>query len=172
MNELEALNLAIQREEEAFNYYTNAASRVTSANGKRMLSWLASEEKGHIRILEKLCGQLEKSGKWLCAEEYTCSDLSDPLDCSELPSRPPDDIEQDFDLPEMDILKIAMDAESEAVDYYNSLAADTMDADGRAMLKKLAGIEKGHLDLLEEEYEWLKKSKEMFTIHRFDLRAS
>jgi hypothetical protein len=39
------------------------------------------------------------------------------------------------------------------------------------MFEKLSKVEQGHLDLLEEEHEWLRRSKELFTIHRFTLPA-
>ena len=47
MNELDALSLAIKREKEAHRYYGDAAARSTNKNGKKMFSWLASEEMGH-----------------------------------------------------------------------------------------------------------------------------
>lgn len=50
MNELQALNLAIEREKGAHRRYSEAAAQATDEKGKRMFSWLASEEMGHVRI--------------------------------------------------------------------------------------------------------------------------
>ncbi len=54
--------------------------------------------------------------------------------------------------------------------FYDEISKGVKDADGKKMLKTLSSIEKGHLELLEEEYEWLRRAKETFTIHRFQLR--
>ena len=51
------------------------------------------------------------------------------------------------------------------------LQKKTTEPDGKAMLEKLSEIEQGHLELLEEEYQWVSKSKSMFTLHRFSAPA-
>ena len=170
MNELEALTLALEREHEANKNYSDAANKTTSASAKKTFSWLASEEQGHIKILEKLCGQLKESGKWLTEQEWcACGDISSPVQCSEFPSSSEARAEFAEDAAELDILRKAIEDERQAIKYYADLAEKTSDAGGKDMLNKLSAIEQGHLDLLEEEYEWLSKSKSMFTIHRFGL---
>ena len=170
MDEQEALSMAIQREKEAHRYYTDAAAKATSENGKKMFSWLASEESGHIQILEKQWENIKGSGVWLAEEGYcTYGDISHPIECSEFPSSSEFKGEFKEDAPELEILKKAVEAERAATSFYADLAGNTSNPDGRAMFEKLSRVEQGHLDLLEEEYEWLSKSKSMFTIHRFSL---
>ena len=53
MNIQEALELAIEREKGAHRYYSEAASKSTSAESRKMFAWLASEEMGHLRILQR-----------------------------------------------------------------------------------------------------------------------
>ncbi len=170
MNELEALTLALEREHEANKYYSDAADKTTSASAKKTFSWLASEEQGHIKILDKLCGQLKESGKWLTEQEWcACGDIASPVQCSEFPSSSEAKAEFAENATELDIIRKAIEDEREAAKYYADLAEKTSDAGGKDMLNKLSAIEQGHLDLLEEEYEWLSKSKAMFTIHRFGI---
>ena len=168
MNEQEALSLAIRREKEANRYYSDAADRSTNANGREMFSWLASEEMKHIQILEKQWEEIKGSGMWLSEEGWcTYGDISNPIECSEFPSSSEARGEFKEEAPELEILKAAIEAEREATSFYADLAKSTSDPNGKAMFEQLARIEQGHLDLLEEEYEWLSRAKSMFTLHRF-----
>lgn len=173
MNEQEALSLAIKREKEAHRYYSDAANKTTSESGKKMFSWLASEEMGHIKILEKQWEKVKEEGMWLSEEGY-CSygDISNPIECTEFPSASEAKGELKEDAPELEILKEAIAAERQATSFYADLAKNTSDPSGKAMLEKLSRVEQGHLDLLEEEHEWLRRSKEFFTVHRFTLPSS
>ena len=173
MNEQEALSLAIKREREAHRYYSDAAAKTTSESGKNMFSWLASEEKGHIEILEKQWEQIKEDGTWLSEEGYcTYGDIQNPIDCTEFPATSEASGTKKDDMPELEILKGAIAAEKKATAFYSDVAKNTSDPSGKAMLEKLSKVEQGHLDLLEEEYEWLRRSKEYFTIHRFTLPSS
>ena len=170
MNELEALSLAITREREAHRFYSEAAAKTMNAAGKKMLAWLASEEEGHLKILEQQWEEIDSGGSWLAEDGYcTYGDISHPLECTEFPSSAEARGEVDENLPELEVLAKAIDAEREAVDYYAGLAKSTTDSNGRAMFEKLSRVEQGHLDLLEEEAQYLKHSRDMFTLHRFAL---
>lgn len=173
MNELDALSLAIRREKEAHRYYTDAAAGSTNKNGKKMFSWLASEEAGHIKILEKQWEKAKQGSVWLSEEGWcTYGDIAHPIECTELPSSSEARGRLAEDAPELEVLKAAIEAEREAAAYYAALARSTSDLNGKDMFEKLSKVEQGHLDLLEEEYDWLSKSRSMFTIHRFSLTAS
>ena len=170
MNEQEALALAIKREKEAHQYYGDAAARSTNENGRKTFSWLASEELGHIRILEHQWEKVKSSGTWLSEEGWcTYGDISHPIECTELPSSSESRGELPEDAPEIEVLRQAVEAERTAAAFYSELAGMTSDENGKAMFEKLSKVEQGHLDLLEEEYQWLSKSKSMFTLHRFSL---
>ncbi len=170
MDEQEALALAIKREKEAHQYYDDAAAGSTNDNGRKMFSWLASEELGHIRILEQQLRNVKGSGMWLSEEGWcTYGDISHPIECSELPSSSEARGELPEDAPEAEVLRHAVEAERTATAFYADLARNTSDENGKAMFEKLSKVEQGHLDLLEEEYKWLSKSKSMFTINRFSL---
>ena len=173
MNELEALNLAIEREKEAHRRYGEAAARTTDEKGKKMFSWLASEEMGHVRILERERESVKESGTWLSEEEWASGDeLTQPIERSEFPSLSEVKGELDTAAPELEILKQAIEAEKEAASFYAELAEIVSDSNGKAMLTKLSDVEKGHRDLLEEEYEWLRRSRKFFPLHRFTLPSS
>jgi len=173
MNEQEALSLAIKREKEAHRYYSDAATKTSNESGKKMFSWLASEEKGHIQILEEQWEKVKKDGTWLSEEGYCeYGDISHPIECTEFPPASEVKGKLSEDAPELDILKQAIAAERQATSFYTDLAKNTSDPNGRAMFEKLSKVEQGHLELLEEEYEWLRRSQQYFTVHRFTLPSS
>ena len=72
---------------------------------------------------------------------------------------------------ERDALRQAIDSEREAISLYKAAEDSTPDLRGKAMFKALAREEEGHLTLLEEELEWINKSRKYFTLHRFALPA-
>lgn len=170
MNELEVLDLAIEREEGAQRFYSEAAAKSTDDKGKKMLSWLAREEMGHSRILEKQLQVVKESGRWLSEEKWaSAGDISEPIERSEFPSLSEVKGELKTDAPELEILRAAIEAEKEAASFYADAAEAASDPGGKAMLTKLSEVERGHLELLEEEYRWLSQSKALFTLHRFSL---
>lgn len=173
MDAMDALTVAIQREKEAHKCYSEAATRTTNEAGKKMFTWLAAEEKGHIDILQNQLDHVKGQGKWL-SEEGWCSygDINNPIDCAEFGSSTEVKCDISGDLSELDILQSAISDEKEATEYYDKLAHNTSDPNGKAMLEKLSLIEKGHLDLLKEEYDYLSKAKSLFTLHRFSLHQN
>jgi rubrerythrin len=172
MKELDALNLGIERERGAQKFYLEAVSRVRNETSKKMFAWLANEELGHAKTLEKVRTAVQKRKKWLSAEEYSSSgDLSEPITKAEFPKPSEAKGKTKEDIPEMEILSKAIANEQNSISFYDELATDVKDADGKKMLKTLSSIEKGHLELLEEEYEWLRRAKATFPLHRFTLRS-
>ncbi|MFP3974801.1 MAG: ferritin family protein [Chloroflexota bacterium] len=170
MNEMEALNLALEREQGAQRFYSDAAEKTSSTEGKRMFSWLASEEAGHSRLLEKEIAALQQDGKWLSAEEAESSEeMSEPIQRSELPSESEVKGEVQAQSSELEILEEAVNSEQEAAKFYAEAARATSDPNGKAILERLTKIEEGHQLLLEEEYDWIRKSKKIFPLHRFSL---
>ena len=171
MKELDALNLGIEREKGAQKFYFEAVSRVRNETSKKMFAWLANEELGHAKTLEKARASVQKKKKWPSMKECSSvGDISEPLSRTEFPKPSEAKGETKEDIPEMEILSKAVVTERESISFYDELAASVKDPEGKKMLKTLSLIEKGHLELLEEEYEWLRRAKETFTIHRFQLR--
>ena len=145
MNELEALNLAIEREKGAHRLYSKAATSSTDAKAKEMFSWLASEEMGHLNILEKQRDSVKGSGKWLSQEKWASGgEISMPIDRSEFPSLSEVKGSLKTDAPELQVLKEAIDGEKESASFYADITEATSDPNGMAMLKKLSEVERGH----------------------------
>lgn len=173
VSEIDALRLAIEKERGAHQYYSDAAKRATSEASKKMFAWLANEEQGHLHLLESQCAAVEQGGEWIAEDKAPAGcTLSNPIDRSEFPKLSEAKDEHRTEAPEMDILSKAIADEREAAQSYAEMAEAVSDPKGKAMLRKLSQIENGHLALLEEEYEFIRRSKPMFPIHRFTLPAA
>ena len=68
-------------------------------------------------------------------------------------------------------MRQAIQSEREAVAFYKEAGESTRDLHGNAMFRALVREEEGHPALLGEEPEWITKSRQLFTLHRFALPA-
>lgn len=168
MDALTALKTALEREHEGQKTYREAAARATTQKGKKLLEWLASEENGHITLLKKSIQQLGQGSGWprpdgQDAEKY----ISEPIKASEIPSKPQIMGNLAADAPELEVIKKAIQAEEADAGFYEQMARSLTDGNGRSLIQKLAEVERGHQRLLEEEHEWVRHSKDLFTLHKF-----
>lgn len=166
---LSVVELAIEREKGGHSFYTKAAETTQAMDGKKMFNWLAQEELGHLSHLEEVRQNLLKTGKFPQKGGGTTSGISEPLDKKSFPWSSEAVGEPKLDTKELEALRIGINAEKEDIAFYSKAAAETTDTEARDMFNRLVAVEKGHQELLEEEYDWLRKSKTYFTIHRFNL---
>ena len=166
MDAVDALKMAIERERGANRFYRQAADMIEDPDGKRMFKWLAKEELRHLAKLRQQLKSVLDNKKWLEWKRATS-----PIERTEFPA--PSEVTGTVKIGagERDALRQAIEAEKEAIAFYNQAEESTPDPHGKAMFKALAREEEGHLSLLEEELEWITKSRKYFTLHRFTLRA-
>ena len=166
---LSVVELAIERENGGHSFYTKAADTTQATDGKRMFNWLAQEELGHLKHLEDVLQNLIKTGKFPSQKSGKTLEISEPLDKKSSPWSSEAVGEAKTDTKELEALRIGINAEKEDIAFYSKAAAETTDTEAKDMFNRLVAVEKGHQELLEEEYDWLRKSKTYFTIHRFNL---
>ncbi|MFC1978925.1 ferritin family protein [Chloroflexota bacterium] len=170
MTELEkVLSLAIEAEKEAGRSYNEAASKTTNPNNKQVYMWLAREETGHQTLLSAELSHYKKGRKFATKKTIKKASISTPIERSEFPAFKESGKESDAYKAELDIIKNAIKAEAEASAFYKDLAEKTSDMVGKGILKELALIEKGHLELLTEELERIREGNDMFLLRRFIL---
>ena len=166
MDAVDALKLAIEREMGANKFYRKAVDMTEDPNGKRTYRWLAKEELRHLAKLRQQLKSVLENNKWLEWRRATA-----PIESSELPPLSEATGPIKVNAEERDALHQAIDSEREAIALYKEAEDSTPDLRGKAMFKALAREEEGHLALLEEELEWVTKSRKYFTLHRFTLRG-
>jgi len=162
------LEMALEREKKGRDFYQKAARTTASEKAKHMFDWLVGVEQTHIQKLSRQIDVLGSTGKF----EQMSHPAIERVKSSDLPPAPEIDGPVTADTGELDALSMGMKAEREAADFYAKAANDSVDPEAKALLNHLAEDEREHLAVLEEEYNWLKKSGEYFTIHRFELPSA
>jgi rubrerythrin len=134
------LDYAIEKEEQASDFYTGLAGKMEREDMKNVFLGFAREEQGHKAKLQAV-----KDGKLLLSSEEKIIDLKigDHLV----------DVETTGDLDFQQALIIAMKAEKAAFRLYTDLAAATDSADLKEMLLSLAQEEAKHKLRFEVEYD-------------------
>ncbi|MCX6012087.1 MAG: hypothetical protein NTV30_01470 [Chloroflexi bacterium] len=126
MNEIEVMEMAIAREKEANKIYNDAATKTTDPNSKQLLLWLAREEMGHVIFLEVAMHSMKNKGEWP-SKYSTAADnlLSKQLEKTEIPATSELGNKPKTDIPELEVLKNAIEAEKEAEAFYQKLSTRT-----------------------------------------------
>jgi rubrerythrin len=136
----EILDFAIQKEEEAKQFYTELAGKVNGAWMKQIFKDFALQEQGHKEKLIAI-----KAGKIPLTTDQKVKDLKigDNLE----------DIEASPNMDYQSALIVAMKAEKNAFKLYTNLAAATDNAAFRNILLGLAQEEANHKLRFEIEYD-------------------
>jgi len=134
------LDFAIQKEQEAADFYTDLAAKMDRKNIKEVFISFAGEEQGHKAKLIAV-----KGGKQLQTAEKQILDLKLGDSLTE--------IELSSDIGFQEALIVAMKAEKAAFKLYNDLAAATDDANLKSTFLGLAQEEAKHKLRFEVEYD-------------------
>ena len=134
------LDFAIEREQEAFEFYTDLAGKVETPGAVAMFKTFAGEELGHMSKLQKA-----KEQKQLSVAPGTVTDLKigDYLV----------DIDPSPGMGYQEALILAMKKEKAAFKLYNDLAGQVGDAGLQALFMALAQEEAKHKLRFELEYD-------------------
>jgi len=136
------LRLAIEKEEDAVRFYTQAAEIVTAPGTNEMLRSFITEEQKHVSLLSEA-----RSGKSMEAVGQkslpTSLDLTRYLVGGDIT---PASTAQD-------VMIIAMKKEDSAVAFYSDLGASFAGSEVEGIFQSLCKMEKEHKEQLEAEYE-------------------
>lgn len=143
---LEAIDMAMEAEMKASQFYTDAANRVQTPRGKDLLEQLADFEQNHYRKLGELKNSLNKNGEYI---DYSGTQFKSER--GNIPSEVAGKIESNTN-EILEILNIAINAEDKAAKNYRKLADSTSDTRGKEMFNKLADEEVLHRRILSDEF--------------------
>jgi rubrerythrin len=139
----EALDIAMDAEQRARDFYAQASLDVQDLAGRDLLGRLAAFEQYHYEKLLELVQSLQMSGQFIAYETQSvqrfaplAATVSGGIEGASVP----------------DILSKAIDNEKIAGERYRALAETTADPAGRDMFKKLTNEEQIHQRLLEDEF--------------------
>lgn len=140
----EALKIAIQREIEAFNLYSDAAQGTSNMALRKALLEMAEQERGHRVKLENIAaGNVRWAVRVAKTQPATDLRLSDYLEGGSL----------EPNAGYQDILLFAAKREKAAYDFYRGMAELVDDALIQNVFEMLANEEMKHKNRLERMYE-------------------
>jgi rubrerythrin len=150
---LAALGMAIQTELDGYSFYRKFAARTEDPNAQAMFERLAQDEVMHLELLRNTKAMLEESGQWA---EYLGVALG-TVEGAPIFSRKR--VEENIVAYTSDLsaLRMAYLIEKDAVDFYTRAAHETDDLNGKRMFLDLVKMERGHLEMLEGEYSFLRR---------------
>jgi len=149
---LEALNEALCREQEGYEFYLKAAEWTKNPTGAQRFRTLAGQASVQSELLEAQIEALTLNNTWMLPE---CV-----LDCAfdlEAPPYPRDEasLERELrpDASDLDAILFALQAENTNYGYYARQAKTSTDAQARKFYTYLAEQTRTRLDLLMLSYE-------------------
>lgn len=148
---LAALQMGIQTEIDGYHFYHDFGQRTSDPKAKEVFARLARDETAHLELLRGVKAMLEQSGQWVVQQDLV------PDSTSGAPIFSRERVEQNVVAYTSDLsaLRLAYLIEKDAVDFYQRAAEGTPDPEGQRLFRDLAEMERGHLRLLEGEYNYL-----------------
>lgn len=132
-----AVEMAIESEIEAYEFYTNVARQVSEEDMKEMFNHFAEEEKKHKSRLEEV---LVKGSFALVPKETRDYKVAESVELPKLT----------MDMKPEDAITLAMKKEEAAMKHYSDLAGVTADEGLKRLFTDLAGMEREHKFKLEK----------------------
>jgi len=148
-----AIKTAIQMEKDGHSFYKKAAAQTTSEMGKSIFESLANDELVHLDVFQKMFEDKISKSEWnqLVNSSKKYADMPIfPKDLKAVEGTNPD-------TNELDALRMGMDSEKEAIDYYTTLKENTSQ-DVQEIIDEIIQQEKNHYSILEQEFNHLNKT--------------
>lgn len=153
-NVKEAIKTAIQMEKDGYSFYKKAAAQTSSEMGRSVFESLAEDELVHLDVFQKMFD--ETIGKYEWADLVNSSSKYRKLSIFPKDLKKAEGVHPDTN--ELDALRMAMDSETEAIDYYTEIWEKSNDDEVKKILDKIIEQEKNHYFLLEQEFSHLSST--------------
>lgn len=159
-NVTDAIKTAIQMEQEGYDFYQKAAGQTSSEMGKSVFKSLAADELLHLEVFQKLfdkkIGKEERHSLVNSGMKYTDIQVF-PKDLEKIEGANPD-------TNEIDALRIAMNSEKIAIEYYNEIKQKSKDSELNKIIDEIINQEKNHYQILEGEFHHINSTSYWFEL--------
>jgi len=149
-----AILTAIQMEKDGYSFYMKAAAQTESNMGKTIFESLAADEQRHLEVFQKMFEDKISQHEWNDLVDSSKKYAKIPIFPTDLNDAPGMDKEST----DLDALRMAMDAEKEAVDYYGKIKENLDDQDVKNVIDEIIEQEKNHYSLLEKEFNHINSA--------------
>lgn len=133
------IELAIENEVEAYEFYASVAAKTADASLKQIFDELAQEEKGHREMLTAMLNNPDKPLNFSCSPDYGVAGTVETPRLS-------------ITMKPADAIALAMKKEEEAMTTYQNFASASDSAEQAGVFEQLARMEQGHKARLEDMY--------------------
>jgi len=164
MSEIEnikdAIKTAIQMEQEGYDFYQKAAAQTSSEMGRTVFKSLAADELLHLEVFQKMFDEKVGKDEWnnLVNSGLKYSDIQVfPKDLKRIEGANPE-------TNEIDALRIAMDSEKRAIDYYSQIKENSKDSELNEIINEIINQEKNHYQILEGEFHHINSTGYWFEL--------
>ena len=159
-NVKEAIKTAIQMEKDGYSFYQKAAAQTSSNMGREIFESIAKDELQHLDVFEKMFKDEVGTSEWndLVESSKKYADIQIfPKDLESIEGKDPD-------INEIDALRIAMDSEKEAIDYYSNIRENTDEDVAKKIIDEIIEQEKNHYRILEGEFNHINSTGYWFDL--------
>ena len=156
----DAIKTAIQMEKDGYSFYQRAAAQTSSELGRGIFESIAEDELRHLEIFEKMFQDKVGKDEWtnLIESSKKYAELKIfPKDLEATEGANPD-------TDEINALRMAMDSEKEAIDYYTDMKEKTNDEEVIKIIDKIIEQEKNHYLILEGEFNHIQTTGYWFDL--------
>jgi rubrerythrin len=153
-NVKDAILTAIQMEKDGYSFYMKAAAQTNSDMGRSIFESLASDEQRHLDVFQKMFEDKVSKTEWNELVESSKKYAQIPIFPNDLKDAPG----MDTDSTELDALRMAMDGEKEAIEYYDKIKEKLDDKDVKNVIDEIIEQEKNHYSILENEFNHINST--------------
>lgn len=151
---MNAIEIAINNEKDAIDFYGRAAERTSHPVGKKMFLSIREDETRHLQMLDAIFKDLDITPKDIIPMKQVKTIVAGMRE--HLEERVPATAD------EMDALKTTMEMEKEGVEFYRKLAAEAANPKEKALFERLVKEEEQHYAIFSNTYFFLSDSGSWF----------
>ena len=156
----DAIKTAIQMEQEGYSFYQKAAAQTSSEMGRTVFSSLAADELLHLEVFKNLFEEKVGQDEWNrlvnSGLKYAAIEVF-PKDLKKIEGANPD-------TNEIDAIRIAMDSEKGAIDFYTKIKQSITDDAIKEIIDEIIKQEQSHYNVLEGEFHHINSTGYWFDL--------
>jgi len=156
----DAIKTAIQMEQEGYSFYQKAAAQTSSEMGRTVFSSLAADELLHLEVFKNLFEEKVGQNEWHnvvnSGKKYADIQVF-PKDLKRIEGVNPD-------TNEIDAIRIAMDSEKRAIDFYAKIKQNITNDDVKEIIDEIIRQEQSHYTILEGEFNHINSTGYWFEL--------
>ncbi|MDA8169557.1 MAG: ferritin family protein [Nitrospiraceae bacterium] len=151
---MDPVQLAIKSEQDAIEFYRQAAERTSHPVGKKMFLSIVEDEKRHLEIFSAMFRGMDMKVEGISPIERIKTVFEENRGFMLQKIKATTD--------ELDALKIAMQMERESVNSYEKASQEARNSREKAIFERLAKEENEHFTIFTNTYEFLVDSGNWF----------